>query len=228
MIYLTSDTHFYHANIIKYCNRPFNDVEEMNETLIENWNNTVSEEDTVIHFGDFTMAEYIQGKSYKERYIHTATKLLHRLNGKIMLIKGNHDPHIEVLRELPLLIAENGMHLQEFILSHKPMTNCSAINIHGHVHDKMPFMYEGGFNVSVDVTGFKPVSLRDIMIAVNKDKISEFCKQLEETWQKYGSLRFNQLLYNLYIKAYKTADLNILYCIRNEDLLEVIKHGELR
>ena len=227
MIYITSDTHFYHKNIIEYCNRPFSDVEEMNEVLIENWNNTVSKEDTVFHLGDFTMAEYIQGKSYAERYIHTATKLIHRLNGKIILIKGNHDPSIKILKELPWSVSSSNQRFGEFILSHKPIFNCDAINIHGHMHDKMPFIHEDGFNVSVDVTGFKPVKLLDIRGIVNKDKISKFCKQLEETWQKFPSLRFNQLLYNLYMRAYNTADLNKLYPIGNDALYEVIKSGKM-
>jgi len=76
MIYFTSDTHFDHENIIKYCNRPFKDVNHMNESMIENWNNTVNDTDTVMHLGDF---------SFK------SDKFINRLNGNITLIKGNHD-----------------------------------------------------------------------------------------------------------------------------------------
>lgn len=80
--WLTSDLHFGHANVIKYCNRPFLDVNEMNEILIKNWNEVVSLEDTIYVLGDFAMAA---------RYVE---QVLPRLNGKKILILGNHDfPH---------------------------------------------------------------------------------------------------------------------------------------
>ena len=54
-VYFTSDTHFYHSNIIDFCKRPFKNVEDMNETLIENWNRIVSQDDNVFHLGDFCL-----------------------------------------------------------------------------------------------------------------------------------------------------------------------------
>ena len=54
-IYFISDTLFNHKNIIKYCNRPFKDVEEMNKVLIENWNNTVTDFNTIFHLGDVAL-----------------------------------------------------------------------------------------------------------------------------------------------------------------------------
>lgn len=108
-IFLTSDTHFYHKNVIRYCNRPFTknlenflkdaesigfedqikkglaidkDVEEMNNAMVENWNRIVGPDDTVYHLGDFAMAA---------RAVEVFTP---RLNGKKILIMGNHDfPH---------------------------------------------------------------------------------------------------------------------------------------
>ena len=78
--FFTSDTHFNHANIIKFCNRPFKDVEQMNETLIANWNRVVGADDTVFHLGDFCLGGAAEW-----------TKVLNRLNGRIYLIMGNHD-----------------------------------------------------------------------------------------------------------------------------------------
>lgn len=78
--FFTSDTHFNHANIIRFCNRPFKDVNQMNEVLIENWNRVISPGDTVFHFGDFCLGGSLEW-----------TNVLDRLNGKIHLILGNHD-----------------------------------------------------------------------------------------------------------------------------------------
>ena len=74
-VFFTSDTHFYHGNIIRFCNRPFKDVEVMNETIISNWNNTVRQDDIVFHLGDFCLGGSAEW-----------TKILDRLNGKIYLI----------------------------------------------------------------------------------------------------------------------------------------------
>ena len=80
-IYVTSDTHFSHANIIKYCNRPYSSIEEMNQSLVENWNSVVNKNDLVIHLGDFAWGRTIQ--SIKQH--------LDKLNGNKILILGNHD-----------------------------------------------------------------------------------------------------------------------------------------
>lgn len=76
MIYFISDTHFCHSNIIKYCDRPFKDVKEMNETIINNWNNIVTNEDIVYHLGDFCLSTDDEIKN-----------IFNRLNGTIILIR---------------------------------------------------------------------------------------------------------------------------------------------
>lgn len=78
-IFFSSDIHFYHQNIIEYCNRPFNTIEEMNETIIKNWNNAVNSEDTVYFLGDFSLA------------LRPVEVFSQRLQGIKKLIPGNHD-----------------------------------------------------------------------------------------------------------------------------------------
>ena len=80
MRYFTSDTHFGHANIIKYCNRPFKDVSHMNEVLIANWNAVVGEDDVVYHLGDVALGPWTEWDG-----------ILTRLNGRKVLVVGNHD-----------------------------------------------------------------------------------------------------------------------------------------
>jgi calcineurin-like phosphoesterase family protein len=80
MRFFTSDTHFGHQNIIKYCNRPFDSVDHMNEMLIHNWNSVVHEEDLVFHLGDVALGPWEAWNS-----------ILTRLNGTKILVVGNHD-----------------------------------------------------------------------------------------------------------------------------------------
>ena len=80
-IFFTSDHHFGHSNIIKFCKRPFKDVEEMNEVLIERWNEKINPEDEVYHIGDFAMT--------KDNEL--VANILDKLNGTKYLIVGNHE-----------------------------------------------------------------------------------------------------------------------------------------
>ena len=95
-IFVISDTHFYHTNIIKYCNRPFTNIEEMNAQLIKNWNNVVNPADIVIHCGDFAFTP-----ANKEAAIQRLTGIIKQLSGHIILIKGNHDHTKVKYVELP-------------------------------------------------------------------------------------------------------------------------------
>lgn len=148
-IWVTSDTHFDHANIIKYCNRPFKDVDEMNNAIWQNWNSVVDVDDVVYHLGDFALGP-------SDGYIRRVNDLLGVLNGKIYLIKGNHDRKVN---QLNFEDVYNGLEFEGYLLSHVPKET-DLINIHGHVHNNMPFHYMvNKYNVSVDVTGFKPVNI---------------------------------------------------------------------
>ncbi len=81
--FFTADTHFGHTNIIKYCNRPFQITDEMDETIIKNWNDLVRNCDRVYHLGDFAFGNTKKVNEY-----------IDRLNGQIHLILGNHDSNI--------------------------------------------------------------------------------------------------------------------------------------
>ena len=78
-IFFTSDTHFFHEHIIKFCNRPFKNAEEMNYKLIQNWNKKIPTDGLVFHLGDFGWGGYKEFKNIRDQ-----------LNGEIILIKGNH------------------------------------------------------------------------------------------------------------------------------------------
>lgn len=79
-IYFTSDHHFGHENIIKFTNRPFGSLEDMDQELIKRWNSKINKNDKVYHLGDFGLCKADRMKT-----------ILDQLNGKIFLIKGNHE-----------------------------------------------------------------------------------------------------------------------------------------
>jgi calcineurin-like phosphoesterase family protein len=161
MIYITSDDHFGHSNIIGYCNRPFSSVQEMDEALIGRWNARVSNLDTVYCLGDFAFGSIGVVADYRKR-----------LNGKIILVKGNHDRHNdsalklragfdEVYKELTLEL--DGFRL---LLKHRPHvgkeTPYHDIMLAGHVHDVWDI--KGNIiNVGVDVRDFEPKTLCELI-----------------------------------------------------------------
>jgi len=148
-IFITSDHHFFHGNIIKYCNRPFKNYKEMNECLIERWNATVGKNDIVFHLGDFAW----RGK---------AKEIRERLNGTIILVKGNHDKF--VVAEDGFIVIEGNLIIGRLILSHEPLSARlipkGYKNVHGHIHDKTSYI---GLNVSVERTDYKPILLENCL-----------------------------------------------------------------
>ena len=96
MIYFISDTHFNHENIIKYCNRPFKNIKEMNQAIIENWNEVIKEDDVVYHLGDLALGR-------KEDIYEITSKL----KGVKYIIRGNHDKWSAKIYEEFLPYVEN-------------------------------------------------------------------------------------------------------------------------
>jgi calcineurin-like phosphoesterase family protein len=160
--WIISDTHFGHSNILGFLKddgtplRSFSSVEEMDETMVKNWNDRVRPHDRIYHLGDVAM---------NRRCI----PILGRLNGKKVLIKGNHDifplkdylPYFEDIRAYKVF-PKHGT-----ILSHIPVHTCQLhsrwkLNIHGHLHGN----HVGDdryLNVCVEQTGYSPVNLDEVV-----------------------------------------------------------------
>ena len=155
-VFFVSDTHWWHTNIIKYCNRPFDTVEEMNENLISNWNSVVNKEDTVFHLGDFAFCGVTKYKS-----------ILEQLNGNIILIKGNHD-HFkcvdkffsEIYQQVTLRIGDKIVYL-----NHYPFLNFpeECYQLHGHIHSiGNSSVSKNQYDVGVDNNDFIPITWKQI------------------------------------------------------------------
>lgn len=157
-IFVISDTHFGHSNIIKYCNRPFKSSEEMDETIIQNWNNVVKDQDIIYHLGDV--------------YFSNSSNFQHRLKGRKRLILGNHDngkdqilyklfEKIIVWRMFPefKILLTHVPVFEDTILKH-PKLN---LNVHGHIHEKVidKTSYR---NVSVEQINYTPINIEELII----------------------------------------------------------------
>lgn len=146
-IFFISDIHFFHTNIIKYCNRPYDNVDEMNADIIRRWNAVVNKNDIVWNLGDFIFA--------KKGNIETVREYVKKLNGRQYLVLGNHDRHVckdmtywydcgfERVYDKPVLFQER------YILSHEPvftrqhldLSGTDLVNIHGHIHNSNQDFY---------------------------------------------------------------------------------------
>lgn len=159
-IWVTSDSHFGHANVIEYSNRPFSTAAEMDEFMVTTWNETVKDGDIVYHLGDV----YFGAEGAKN---------LPKLKGRKRLVLGNHDngkdqkiqgafQKISVWRMFPdfgLLLTHVPVH--EGSLGHRddrPMKN-----IHGHIHEKK-IDDERYQCVCVEHTNYAPVNIEDLRI----------------------------------------------------------------
>ena len=173
MVYFTADLHLGHSNIIRLCDRPFSSVDEMDVTLIRNWNNTVTHRDEVYILGDFTMKPAAEAHDY-----------LAALHGRKFFIRGNHDrflnnfePYekdLEWIKDYFVLRYEG----KKFVLFHYPIAEWQdyyhgAIHLFGHIHlspESASRVDRSGrtLNVGVDCHGFRPVSIRQIIEKVEE------------------------------------------------------------
>lgn len=180
-IFFTSDPHFNHENIIKYCSRPFTSVEEMNKTMKDNWNRVIGKDDIVFITGDFLF------RGGKGAWVH----MLNTLNGIKYLVQGNHDRHgniptnmfekVSPMMNILIMGDEEIPEGQRISLCHYPMiswyqSHRGAWQLYGHVH--------GGFSnksnskttpnqldVGVDVHNFTPITYQEVKTIITKQNL---------------------------------------------------------
>lgn len=166
-VFFTSDFHANHANIIKFCDRPWKSKEEMTENLIQNWNSVIGPDDIIFHLGDFCWSG-------------SWNPILEKLNGIKYFIFGNHDSkdfknsylkYIEGIYEQLTLLIDDKM----VILNHFPYLCLPSkyINLFGHVHlsknkntgtdfERCQYLLPNQYDVGVDFNNFKPISWKDV------------------------------------------------------------------
>lgn len=152
--YFTSDYHLRHSNIIRYCDRPFADVDEMNETIIEKHNSKVKPEDTVLFLGDFSFG--------------SRQPFLDRLNGKYVFIRGNHDDK-PIIESITINYGGFDIYMTHWPQNYNPNYD---LNFIGHVHEKWRVREKNDtilINVGVDQWDFEPVSIGDIHRLLNEE-----------------------------------------------------------
>lgn len=174
-VWVTSDTHFSHTNIIKYCNRPFKTVDEMNSAIIHNWNSQVSPEDIVIFLGDFCFARTALAAEM-------TTLFANALKGHKIIVKGNHEFKKIRYTECGFL-AE---FYQEFIFNdrfsfrHRPddlMIDARLFDFifYGHVHNT-PLDYKAPLNcinACLDANGLLLLDITNYFTAKEIEKLKE-------------------------------------------------------
>lgn len=169
-LWFTSDLHAHHKNIIKYCNRPFSSVEEMNSTLIKRWNSLIKDDDDVFMLGDIVFGGY-------DKWIN----IISQLKGIKHLIQGNHDPskvvnrlleegYFESVSQMELIEVDD----QKLFLCHYPMISWpnkerGSLMIHGHVHstEDTPMFSESHYDVGVDYNAWFPISYVELKDGMN-------------------------------------------------------------
>lgn len=169
-IWITSDTHFGHANILKYCNRSFANIEEHDNALINAWNSVVKQDDEVFHLGDFTLA----GTEFAE-------KMLRRLNGRMFLllnrwhhdkrwIYGVDDTIFDFMPSIVVMDINDIKNSMPIVMCHYPLEvwdrkHYGAIHFHGHSHGFLRRIHNR-LDIGVDVAhrilgSYRPFSLHE-------------------------------------------------------------------
>lgn len=183
-IFFTSDPHFMHSNILRYCDRPFNDIRDMNQTLVDNWNRVVGDDDLIFCLGDFSLGK-------EDDTLH----ILNSLNGYKVLIKGNHEKSVMKkeytrkkfnggiydLLEIKVNDDEVSDGFQDLVLCHYPMLSWNrshreSFQLFGHVHGNMENdsrLSPNQLDVGVDCHDFTPISYQTVKEIITKQNLNK-------------------------------------------------------
>ena len=166
-IFVTADQHFFHNNIIKFCDRPFKDRDEMTKELIHKWNELVMPEDMIFILGDFSFGSY-----------NPTMQIIYALNGKKKFIAGGHDswintkavnnPDIEIMDSIVEVQYTRDNNDKWFILCHYPIEEWNkkhygSIHLHGHSHGNLKRIVENRYDIGVDTNQFYPYFLKEFI-----------------------------------------------------------------
>lgn len=174
--FVVSDNHFNHENIIGYAERPYNSLDRMNTQMIRNWNNTISDDDTVIYGGDLTFGS-----------LDDAEDIISRLNGNMMMIEGNHDDYSAENVSVPMVEDTIIQHMgYRFWYTHRPENvpdDWTEWELHGHVHNNLPFINysDNRINISVDVIEYTPIPLKIIVKALKQLGNGDICYTIKDS-----------------------------------------------
>ena len=158
-IFITSDLHLDHENIIRMCSRPFLSKEDMNKTLVNNWNNMIGRKDTVYFLGDLAHGRGSDSTDY----------WLGKLKGKIIFIKGNHDKSDKIKFYDNYILEYGGF---RFFLTHDPKTvppDWKEWVICGHTHNNKPQecplidKENKRINISIELTKYRPMDMDELI-----------------------------------------------------------------
>lgn len=156
-VFVVADTHFYHAGILRF--RRFSYIGQMNDYIRRAWNSVVSPGDIVVHLGDFAWT--------KDQYL--LNYIVSKLNGTIMLLRGNHDDAIKLQNAGIGVTTKTYVPYENLLLSHRPVYNVknkNLVNLHGHLHKQQ--LSGKHINACIDIAGYVPVPIEQYIKQANK------------------------------------------------------------
>ncbi len=192
MLYFSADFHCYHTNIIKHCNRPFNNASEMVDCILDNHNSIVKPNDDFYFLGDFAW-QLSYGK---------LSKLVNKFNGRKHFFVGNHD-HAAYFYRLEqdniisscniacgIKVEDNYIWLSHY--AHRSWNKAfqGAFHLYGHSHSKLP-PYGLSFDVGVDCWDFKPISYDQVVLVMKKldEKADKPTGEVSRLWNGVEFIR---------------------------------------